>query len=163
MRMRPFLASLRSFIPEHGNVFEAGVAFQIGDAKGVGFEHALDFLVGELRERARMAGSFNDDFVRANGVHAIENAVGVAVGIALDVIERAGVRVRADLRVALRRERQQKIGLRGIFRAKRARPGPFLAALAVADDHPTASDGILAKFHLVSVHFIPKIAAHKGV
>src|SRR5690242_349370 len=38
MRMRPFLSGLRPFIPEDGHVFEAGVAFQIGDAKCIGFE-----------------------------------------------------------------------------------------------------------------------------
>src|SRR6185437_4772865 len=147
MRMRPFFAGLRPFIPEDSHVFEAGVAFQIGDAKGVGFEDALNLLVAELRERARVAGSFNDDFVRADGVHTIANAVGIAAGIALDVIERTGVRIDADLRVALRRQRQQKIGLRGILRAKRARAGALLSALGMADGYPTASDGIFAQFH----------------
>src|SRR5208282_4467073 len=144
MRVRPLLARLRTLVLEHGHVFEACIALQVVDPRCVGFEHAFDFLIRQLRERARMARRLDDDLVRADGRHAVENPVGAASGVALDAVERAEVRIHANLPWPARRQLEQNLGSSVVFRAERARALSLLFAFWMAGDYPTASDRVLA-------------------
>ena len=145
--VRPFFPGLRAGIFKDGDVFEAGVAFQVGDAAGPGVEDAFDFFVGHLGKRAGVVGSFDDDFVRADGGHAVVDAFRAAARVAFDAVERAEMGVDADLPFALRREIEERLRFEAIFGAKRARIRANFFALRMASHNPTASDWIFAKFH----------------
>src|SRR5580692_5382341 len=84
--MRMFQRRARSLavILENQNVLESPVLLQIKNAVAESPEHVFDSL-GRKRGQARlMVGSFDDDLVRPNPVHAIEHALGLAVEAALN-------------------------------------------------------------------------------
>lgn len=147
MGVRPFFTGLRAGILEHGDVFEARVAFQIGDAARPRVENALDFFVGHLREGAGVVGRFDYDFVCAYRGHAVVNAFGAASGIAFDAIEGAEMRVDAYLPFALRRQIEKRFCFEAALGAKRTGIRANFFALRMPSHNPTASDWIFAKFH----------------
>lgn len=91
-----------------------------------------------------MGGRLDDDFVRPDRRHAIEDSVGVARRVALDAIERPKMRVRADLPIPLRGQLQQHGRLEMVFRTQRAGIAPVFSPLRMSDHNPTARDGVFA-------------------
>ena len=94
-----------------------------------------------------MLGSFDHDFMRADGGHAIVDAFGAAAGISFDAVEGAEMRIDANLPSALRREIEERFRFQAVFGAKRTGVGANFFALRMASHNPTASDWIFAKFH----------------
>ena len=146
MRMLVLLSRRGAVIAKCADVLKAPVAFQIRDAQGNGFQHARDFIVGHMRQRPSVVRAFDDDFMRAHRMHAVVNACGGALRMALDAIERLRVRNHANLRRPVRRQGEQR---RSFFprRAKRTRAGAVNLRLALSGDYPTARDGVFSKFH----------------
>src|SRR5579862_7253244 len=142
MRMRPLFSRLAALILEHGNVFEPRVPFQVRDAQRVGFQHPLDFFVAHLGQLPGMLRSLHNNFVGAGGSHAVVDSLGFTPWFAFDSIERTKVRIYADLPRSMRRQIQNRAGLRAVFRTKWAGIRANFLALRVACYDPASSDGI---------------------
>src|SRR4029077_5086656 len=96
---------------------------------------------------ARVLGRLGDDFVGADGIHAVVDAVCAAAGITFHVIERAEMRKRPDLPRTLRGKFVENARFDAIRGAERAEVLPALAAFGLTDHNPAARDGIFTKFH----------------
>ncbi len=145
--VRPFLAGLRSLILEYGDVFEARVALEIRDPQRIGFQHALDLLVAQLGKRSGVVARLDDDLVGADGGHAVIDSLGRARRVSFHVIERAEVRVGANLPLARAGQFQKRMRLDAVVRAERARIGARLLALRMTHHDPAPRDGVFTKLH----------------
>ena len=102
---------------ENQNVLKAPVLFQIENAITESPENVFDTLGWQRRQTGIVIGSFNDHFMRANAVHLVEHAFGLAVQIAFDAQCRKLIRNYAHCparTVALRRRaaiRVRAVGL----------------------------------------------------
>ena len=76
----------RSFavVLENEDVFEAAVLLQVEDAVAEGPEYVLDALGRQRSQRRVVVGRFDDHLVRADAVHLVEHAFGLAAQIAFD-------------------------------------------------------------------------------
>src|SRR5713226_7769402 len=158
MRMRPFFTSQWAVVLEHGDVFEARIALQVGDAQGIGSQHALDLLIAHRCELQVVLPSLHNDLVCAHRAHAVVDAIRLPPGLALNAVERIDVRKDAYLPGALRRQHQQGGRLILIARAERTPAGCSGRLVRMAHDHPAACDWVLTEFHLGRV---PKLGASK--
>src|ERR1700735_1920829 len=84
--MRVFNGGAGGFtvIFEQEDVSKAAVVLQIQHAIAVGPEHFLDSFVADARERGFVIRSFDDYFVRADAVHAVEHAFALAAQAAFN-------------------------------------------------------------------------------
>ena len=73
-----------AMILENQRVAEALVVLQIQHAIAIGPQHFLDGPVRKRGQRALMIGRFDDHFVRAHAVHAVEQAFALAIQVAFD-------------------------------------------------------------------------------
>jgi len=106
-----------AMVLENQDVLEAAVFFEIEDAVAEGPEYVFDALGGEIGQAGVVIRGFDDDFVRANAVHAVKHALGLAVEIALDAKcgELVGNHAHCPTgRVALRRRATVRIGAVGL-------------------------------------------------
>lgn len=143
----PFLAGLCAAVLEYGDVLKARIAFQIGNPRSPCIENEFYFVIAQIGEMTRMIGSLNYDLVRADGSHFIVDAFSAPAGVAFDVVEGAEVRIYTHLRGAGERQFEQNLRINLSIGAKRTRARARLLAFAMADNNPTARDGILAEFH----------------
>ena len=79
MLLRSLLAAIALFAVASG-----ARAQPIDDAIAEGPEHIFNALLGHVGECLVVIRRLYDDFVRANSVHAVKHAVGLAVEIPLD-------------------------------------------------------------------------------
>jgi len=145
--MRAFLARKGPVILVDRDILEAAVALQILDAMPPGFQNKQDLVVGQIFELAVVFGGLDDDFVRAHRLHLVVAPVGAPLGIALHTVERIRVRQDRNLRRAMRREAKKCVLGARFLGAKWASARGFTGVSAVADNHPTARNGIFTKFH----------------
>src|SRR5207302_5169676 len=82
--MRELLPRILAEIFEQADVLKAGIALQIEDALGGEAEEMRDFFVGCIPKVTIMIRIFHQHFVRADGSHAIVDAVAAAPGLPLD-------------------------------------------------------------------------------
>lgn len=69
--MEEFLAGAFSMIFKDTDVLEAAIALEVLDAQGGEAEELLDFGVGGIPDVAVVAGVFDENFVSADGTHAV--------------------------------------------------------------------------------------------
>ena len=79
-------------------------------------------------------------------MHAVVDACGGALRMALDAIERLRMRNHANLRRPVRRQGEQRRSLPPASKTDTRRRGVNLR-LALSGDYPTARDGVFSKFH----------------
>ena len=81
LRVRVLERSARGFavILEEQDVFEAPVFFQIENAVAEGPEHIFNALRRQRGQGGIVVGRLDDDLVRADAVHLVEHAFGLAV------------------------------------------------------------------------------------
>src|SRR5712692_426455 len=158
MRMRPFFTRQWPLVLEHGDIFEPWIALQVGDAQGIGSQHALDLLIAHRCELQVVLPSLHNDLVCAHRAHAVVDSIRLTPGLALDAVERIDVRKDAHLPGALRRQHEQSGRLILMARAERTPAGCGGRLVRMAHDHPTACDWVLTEFHLERA---PKLGASK--
>ena len=88
-RVIELLAGVKTEVLEDTDVLEASIFLQVLDALRAKREILLDLAVVGVPQLAVVAGVFDDDFVRANRLHGVVEAVARAAGIAFDVIDAA--------------------------------------------------------------------------
>ena len=147
--MRPLLAGKYAMVLENGDVLEPRVAFQVRNALGIGREDPLNFFILELRELPRVVRGLDDNLMSADRLHAVEDSLCLPPRIAFDVVQRIQVSHHAHLPVCLRGYGQDGRAFDARIRTQRAAFAGGGRLLAMAGDHPTASDGIFAEFHSV--------------
>src|SRR6266568_6110870 len=147
--MRPFLAGKYAMVLENGDVLEPRVAFQVRNAVGTGSVKTLNLFILELREPPRVVAGLDDNLMSADRLHAVEDSLRLPPRIAFDVVQRIQVSHDAHLPVCFRGYGQDGRAFDARIRTQRAAFAGGGRLLAMADDHPTASDGIFAEFHSV--------------
>ena len=85
-------ACRRAVILEDDDMAQTDVALQVEHAIAPGPEHLLDRRLGHRRQRLSVDRRLDDDFVRANAVHPIEQPLAFAIEIAFDAQRRKLVR-----------------------------------------------------------------------
>ncbi len=93
--MGEFLPGVLAVVLEEADVLDARVALEVEDALGGEAEEVCDLFVAGVPEMAVVARIFDQHFVRADGVHAVVDAVAAAAGIAFDAVKRRGMHDRA--------------------------------------------------------------------
>ena len=73
-----------SVVLEDQDVLEAPVLLQVDDAVAKCPEHVFDSLLGKSRQSGIVLGRLDDDLVRADAVHLVEHAFGLATQASLD-------------------------------------------------------------------------------
>ena len=116
---------------------------------GVSLENPFDLLVAHARERAVVVGRFDDDFVCPHGAHAVVDPFRHCARPRLRAVERMKVR---DARAPGRAAATASSSSAGVSpdapgRAGSRSRGMRSLSSRMAYAHPTASDGILTKFH----------------
>src|SRR5229473_1237296 len=149
--MRPLLAGKYAMVLENGDVLEPRVAFQIRNAVGIGREDAFNLFILELCKLPRVVPGLDDNFMSPDRLHPVEDSLRLPPRIAFDVVQRIEVSHDAHLPVCLRGYGQDGSAFDAGIRTQRAAFAGGGRLLAMADDHPTASDGIFAEFHSVGV------------
>src|SRR5271165_4227711 len=153
--MAEFLPGVLAVVLEETYVLEAGVALEVENALGGEAEKVRDFLIAGVPQMAVVAGIFDQDFMRADRVHAVINAIAAAAGLAFDVVERLRMhhgarRPRCTGSVWSSGNHLQRLGV-GTKRAggldARSR-----FAWVIARDDPGTRDGILSEFHREGEH-----------
>ncbi len=71
---------------------EARVALQVLDAFAKRPQHPLDMRFAHGRQRLPVFGRLDDDFMRADAVHAVEHALALTIEVAFDLQRRKLVR-----------------------------------------------------------------------
>src|ERR1017187_822364 len=89
--MAELLAGILAVVLEEADVLDARIALQVEDALGGDAEEVRDFVIAGAPKVSVVVGVFYQHFMRADGVHAVINAVTAAVGFALDAVERSGM------------------------------------------------------------------------
>ena len=88
MRMLERRASRPAVVLEQQDVAQAAVLPEVAHALAERRQHPLDLGLGHRRQRLDVIGRLDDDFVRADPVHAIEHPLAFAVEPALDLQRR---------------------------------------------------------------------------
>ena len=148
--MRELLPRILAEIFEQADVLKAGIALQIEDALGGEAEEMRDFFVGCIPKVTVMIRIFHQHFVRADGSHAIVNAVAAASGLPLDTIERTGMHDGAcgpRISRGIRRRRDHLLRRRCFTKTAGAVEARHGFCRIIPGNHPRARDWILPQFH----------------
>ena len=89
--MAEFLPGAGAIIFIKADVLDARIALEIEDAFGGEAQELANFVVAGIPEMPVVTGILHQNFVRANGAHAVVDAVAAAVGFAFNVVERCGM------------------------------------------------------------------------
>src|SRR5580658_3836226 len=93
--MAEFLPGVWPEILEEADVLDAWIVLQVHDALGGQSQELPDLVVAGLPEMPVVPGIFHQNFMSADGTHAIIDAVATAVGLAFNVVQRRGMHHRA--------------------------------------------------------------------
>src|SRR5579884_1006793 len=150
-----------AMVLENQDVLEAPILLQIDDAIAECPEHVFDAFVRHVGECVSVIRSFDNNFMRADAVHAVVHAVGAAIEVALDSQSGILVRNHADrparfialATIAISKDLGRSFAL--VARTKRAesafknyRMSCEIARPACSiggDNDPASADGVLPK------------------
>src|ERR1700679_2120059 len=87
-RMAKLLPGARAEVFEEADIFNARVALEVEDALRGEVQKLFNLSVAGIPEMAVVLRILDDDLVRADGAHAVVEAVAAASGLTFDVVER---------------------------------------------------------------------------